>query len=135
MPGTHIELSTIKGPHMQVLVVDDNLDAAESMRDLLLANGYDALAVFDGETAIDIAVKIHPTVVISDIVMPGIDGLEVCRRLKLQPRTRSVVMVALSGWANMKEAALHAGFDKFLLKPLLFENLRPLLDSLRLQLC
>jgi two-component system CheB/CheR fusion protein len=120
---------------MRVLVIDDNLDAAESMRDLLLTNGYDALAAFDGDTALELAMKMRPTVVISDIVMPGIDGLEVCRRLRRQPNTRSVVMVALSGWANMKEAAIHAGFDRFLLKPLLFENLRPLLDSLRLQLC
>ncbi|HEU4619271.1 MAG TPA: response regulator [Gammaproteobacteria bacterium] len=120
---------------MVVLVVDDDQDTAESIRELLLLSGYDALATFDADSALDLAAKIHPSVVIADLVMPDIDGLEMCRRLKREPWTKSTVLIALSGWLDKRDEALGAGFDEFLQKPVTMDTLRSYLDRRQLPVC
>jgi two-component system KDP operon response regulator KdpE len=118
-----------------VLVVDDDQDAAESMREVLISHGYDALAAFDGAAALELAGKVRPKVVIADLVMADVDGLEMCRRLRLEAWASTVLMIAVSGWAHKIEEALRVGFDEFFLKPVEIEALRPFLESRRLPLC
>jgi CheY-like chemotaxis protein len=104
--------------HVRVLVVDDNRDGADSMVLLLTSMGFDARAVYDGPAALDVAREFRPSIALLDIGMPGMDGYELCRRLRAQ-RGESIRIVALTGWGQdqHRNEALDAGFDAYLTKP------------------
>lgn len=107
------------GPKLRILVVDDNVDAAQTLAELLRRFGHDVRAVFDGTQAVDEAQRRPPDVVLLDLGMPAPDGFEVARRLRSDPTTRGVYLVALTGWgeASMREQTRRAGFDLHLVKP------------------
>ena len=117
------------GPPRRVLVVDDNADVAESLALLLKLAGHDARAAYDGQTALSLAQDFRPQIVFLDIGMPGMDGYEVCRRLRQQPGTEKALIVALTGWGQEKDRRLsrQAGFDHHLVKPVEPEALQALL--------
>lgn len=103
----------------RVLVVDDNVDAAVVLAELLAMHGYQAMAVHDGPTAITQADGFRPDIILLDIGMPGMNGLEVARRLRernLQPRP---FIVAVTGWGKEEDQlrSREAGFDLHLVKP------------------
>jgi signal transduction histidine kinase/ActR/RegA family two-component response regulator len=103
----------------RVLVVDDNVDAAESLAALLQLEGHDTRIAHDGDSALRIAAEFHPRVVFLDIGMPGKDGYQVARELRTQDATRDAVLVALTGWGAQEDRARSrdAGFDHHLTKP------------------
>jgi CheY-like chemotaxis protein len=103
----------------RVLVVDDNQDAAKTMAMLVEALGGRAATANDALTALAMIGEFQPDVVFLDIGMPGIDGYEACRRIRLEPAARRPVIVALTGWGHPqdKQRALEAGFDAHLTKP------------------
>jgi CheY-like chemotaxis protein len=103
----------------RVLVVDDNVDAAESLAALLQLEGHDTRIAHDGDTALRIAAEFRPRVVFLDIGMPGKDGYQVARELRAQEATRDAVLVALTGWGAQEDRARSrdAGFDHHLTKP------------------
>lgn len=103
---------------VRVLIVDDNVDGANSLQLLLKSMGLDAKAVNDGASAISLAASFKPQFVLLDIGMPGMDGHEVCRRLRAV-HGNAMRILALTGWgqANDKMRALEAGFDAHLTKP------------------
>jgi PAS domain S-box-containing protein len=106
-------------PRRHVLIVDDNVDAAESLALLLRLHGQDVRVTHDGPSALQAAAEDRPDVVLLDIGMPGMDGYEVCRRLRQQPHLDGVRVVALTGWGQDEDRhrSREAGFDLHLVKP------------------
>jgi CheY-like chemotaxis protein len=115
-----------------VLVVDDNVDAAESMGMLLSLLGVDTHVVHNGPDALAAIATYQPNVVLLDIGMPGMDGKEVARRIRQLPTGRNIIVIALTGWGQEEDRrrTLAAGFDFHLIKPADINVLRELLTSL-----
>ena len=122
-------VSTGTGPRLSVLVVDDNLDAAETLCELLRLLGHQASVAYDGASALLIAEQLSPDVVILDIGLPGMSGLEVAARLRHLPETRSCYLVAITGYGRSAdhERSVEAGFDAHLVKPVDADELTVLL--------
>lgn len=103
----------------RVLIVDDNPDVAEVTALLLKGAGCDVRAAFDGVEALEVAATFHPEVVFMDLGMPGLDGYEVCRRIRQAEWGKSMKLIAVSGWARPEDhqRSAAAGFDLHLVKP------------------
>lgn len=104
---------------MRVLVVEDNADAREMLQVLLEMAGYDVVGAADGSEAIALADSHRPQVALVDIGLPGIDGCEVCRRLRDEPWGREMFIAAQTGWGedDHRRRCADAGFDAHLVKP------------------
>jgi PAS domain S-box-containing protein len=102
-----------------VLVVDDNPDTADCLAMLIERLGHDVQATYGGAFALELALRAHPCLMLIDVSMPGIDGLEVARRLRGRKETRDIVLVALTGWKGdeIEVQVKNAGFDAYLAKP------------------
>ncbi len=118
-------------PSLRVLVVDDNVDAAESLADLLRALGHDVRTAHDGPTGLEAATGFRPDVMLLDIGLPGLDGYEVAKRLRRQPLFKSLVLAAMTGYGQEsdKDKSKSAGFDHHLVKPADFEKVRQILAT------
>ena len=116
----------------RVLVVDDNVDAAETMAMLLDLSGYDTRTAFGGQEALDLALSFRPGVVFLDIGLPGMNGYEVARRLLANPATASAKLIALTGWGTEDDIrkSKMAGFHAHLTKPVDPESVEALLATL-----
>ncbi|WP_198320733.1 hybrid sensor histidine kinase/response regulator [Azohydromonas aeria] len=103
----------------RVLVVDDNVDAADSLAMMLQLIGHEARAVHDGAAALEQAPAWQPDIVLLDIGLPGMDGYEVARRLRADAALAGTLLVALTGWGSEadKRRSAEAGFDAHLTKP------------------
>ncbi len=110
----------------RVLVVDDNEDAADALAMLLRVTGHETLTVYDGPSALEAARKFVPQVVLLDIGLPGLDGYEVARRLRDDPGTAGVLIIAVSGYGQEgdRATARASGFDHHLTKPVDLADLR-----------
>jgi PAS domain S-box-containing protein len=106
-------------PSMRVLVVDDNVDAANSLAMALRLSGQRVRVAYDGETALSFAAEDPPEAVLLDLGMPGMDGYQVARQLRGNPATCNVFIVALTGWGQDEDRRKShaAGFDRHLVKP------------------
>ena len=115
----------------RVLVVDDHIDAGETMGMLLRAAGHDVRVVTSGTEALETAPGFEPSVVLLDIGLPGMDGYEVARRLREQFGPRPVLLVAISGYGQdeHRREAREAGFDHFFTKPVSIKTLREFLAA------
>ncbi len=114
---------------MRILVVDDYRDAGETLQWLLEEYGHTVQVAHSGEEALQVATQFRPDLVLCDLGLPGLDGFEVCRRLRDQPLLEQRPVVAMTGYGNAeyRERADQAGFDQYLLKPITPEALRTLL--------
>ena len=108
-----------RGSRRRILVVDDNMDAAESLAALLAINGHETRMAHDGAQAVEEAEAFKPDVVFLDIGMPSIDGHETARRIRRTPWGKDMVLVALTGWGQTddRRRSKEAGFDHHLVKP------------------
>ncbi|MBI5500703.1 MAG: response regulator [Deltaproteobacteria bacterium] len=113
----------------RVLIIEDNVDAAETLRDVLRLGGHEIAIAFDGLEGIAAVREFRPDVVLCDIGLPGIDGYEVARRLRSDRSLARILLVALSGYAQPEDLrqATEAGFDQHLAKPPPLEKLEELL--------
>jgi CheY-like chemotaxis protein len=113
----------------RVLIVDDNVDAAETLQMVVSTMGHDAETVHDGRSALDAARRKRPDVVLLDISMPGMDGFTVARTMRSQPELRDIRVVALTGFGQRddRRRTREAGFDDHLVKPVSPEDLQRLL--------
>ena len=113
----------------RVLIVDDNADAAESLAELLRDCGHNVRTAADGSTALRDAPLFRPEVVILDIGLPEIDGYEVARRLRGDPRLGSATLIALTGYGEERHRRRteEAGFNYHFTKPIDFDRLEALL--------
>ena len=116
---------------LRVLVVDDNVDAATSLALVLEALGTEQRVVHDGAAALQAVDAFGPHVVLLDIGMPDMDGYEVARRLRRQPRHAGVLLVAVTGWSHAVDLrrSRDAGIDHHLAKPVDIEQLAGLLSE------
>lgn len=115
---------------LKVLIVDDNAEFAESLCVLVTAWGHDCSIVADGEKAL-VAVETEiPDLVILDILMPYLDGIETGRALRAQIRRANLVIVAISAWAQNLDKALSEAevFNYRLMKPVSNEDLARILE-------
>jgi PAS domain S-box-containing protein len=112
-----------------VLIVDDNVDAAESLAQLVEMHGHLVSTAFDGEQGLEVANQVHPEIVFLDIGMPDLDGHALPRRIRSATWGRDLTLVALTGYGREGDIqqARAAGFDHYLLKPLDLQNLARLL--------
>jgi CheY-like chemotaxis protein len=103
----------------RVLIVDDNLDAADSLGMLLRVTGHEVQLAHDGPSALTAASSFRPEVVLLDIGLPGMDGYEVARRLRRQEGSEKALLVALTGYGQAEDfrRSQEAGFDQHLVKP------------------
>jgi signal transduction histidine kinase len=103
----------------RILVADDNRDAAEALSLQLQLAGHDVRTAHDGIEALTVAKTFDPEIVLLDLGMPKMDGYEVARQLRLQPRSRRVTLIALTGWGQQqdRDRTAEAGFDAHLVKP------------------
>jgi PAS domain S-box-containing protein len=103
----------------RVLIADDNQDGADSLGMVIGSMGYDVRVVYSGSGAVETARQFEPHVVILDLGMPGMDGLEAARRIRALPSGKDAVLVALTGWGQDRDRQLtqEAGFDAHLVKP------------------
>jgi CheY-like chemotaxis protein len=102
-----------------ILIVEDNEKNMKLVRDVLTARGYRTLEATSGEEAIEIAVSADPALVLLDVRLPGIDGVETLGRLRRDESTASIPVVALTAQAmhGDRERFLGAGFDGYVAKP------------------
>ena len=103
----------------RILVVDDNVDAAVTLAQLLKSLGHETVAVHDGTAALKAVVDFRPDTVLLDIGMPGMDGYEVARRLQAMKKERAMRIIAVTGWGQEadRQRSREAGFDVHLVKP------------------
>jgi two-component system cell cycle response regulator DivK len=104
----------------RILVVEDNEKNMKLFRDVLVATGYETVEAASGEAAVALAAERTPDLVLMDIQLPDIDGLEALRRLRADERTAAVPVLALTAQAMQgdRERFLEAGFDGYLSKPI-----------------
>ena len=119
-------MTTSSSDRGRILIVDDDRKILDLLLDLLALEGYQVATAGDGSEAIDLARSFNPDIVISDVVMPNVSGLELCRRLKEDARTAYVPVLLISGLATSDDAnieGLHAGADDYLELPFRNEEL------------
>ena len=113
----------------RILIVDDNRDAAESLAQLLERMGHETMIAYDGPSALTSAEAFRPAVVLLDLGLPGLDGLEVARRIRAQPWGSDVTLIAATGWgtAEDRRRSREAGFDHHMVKPVDLDELEKVL--------
>jgi CheY-like chemotaxis protein len=113
----------------RALVVDDNVDAAESMAALLQLPHQEVRVVHDGPSAVATVGDFRPDVILLDIGLPGMSGYEVAQRIREMPEFRDVQIVAMTGYGQEEDRrrSREAGFDDHLVKPVDFQTLQKLL--------
>jgi signal transduction histidine kinase len=104
---------------IKILIAEDSITQAMQLQHILEKNGYDATVVSDGSEALRSISKSKPMVVISDIIMPGMDGYELCRQIKANELYRDISVILLTSLSQPQAViwALQCGADKFLTKP------------------
>jgi CheY-like chemotaxis protein len=109
----------------RVLIIEDNELNSDALSRRLMRRGYDVLLAADGAEGLNMARAETPDLILMDLGLPGIDGWECTRRLKAEPATRTIPIVALSAHAMVgeREKALRAGCDDFSTKPIDFAAL------------
>jgi signal transduction histidine kinase len=115
---------------LRILIVDDNVDAAETLATVLEMEGHAIQTTYTGESVLDAAGGFNPDIVLLDIGLPGISGYDVARQLRAQRRFDNTRLVALTGWGAETDRlrSRDAGFDAHLTKPVDFEELQNLLQ-------
>jgi two-component system cell cycle response regulator DivK len=118
----------VTGP--RVLIVEDNEQNLRLAQDMLHHHGFQTVAAMDGLTGLALAATSSPDVVLLDIDLPDIDGREVLRRLRADPTTAHLTVVAVTAYAmeGDREALLEAGFDDYITKPI---SVRTFADQVR----
>lgn len=118
---------------LRILVVDDNVDAATSLALLLALDGHDTRTVHDGRSALKEGAAFEPHVVLMDIGLPEMSGLEACAQMRIEPWGKDIMIVAISGWGQREdiERSISAGFDQHLVKPVETSRIRELLATVR----
>ena len=116
----------------RVLIIEDNVDAASSLREVLELDAHQVAVTHDGPAALAMASDFHPEVVLCDIGLPGMNGYEVARAFRADEALKRTFLVALSGYALPEDLqhTAEAGFERHLAKPLGLQALQDLLSSL-----
>jgi CheY-like chemotaxis protein len=124
-------LPTSVSAGLRVLVVDDNVDTAQSVSLLLKTVACITETAYDGQSAIERAKSFRPDVIVLDIGLPGLDGYEVATRIRRDPAIKHAKLIAISGYGQEQDRtrAKQAGFDHHLVKPVQFDALCALVSK------
>jgi CheY-like chemotaxis protein len=116
-----------------ILVIDDNRDAADVLGMLLRMLGHTVHIAHGGAMALDQIEELHPDLVFLDIGMPHIDGYEVARRVRQNPKLPETRVIAVTGYVDQRrrDLAAEAGFDDYLVKPANVNDLQAVIDRTR----
>jgi CheY-like chemotaxis protein len=116
-----------------VLVVEDNADSREMLREVLERSGFKCVPAENGAVALTMLDEVAPDVAILDVGLPGLDGFEVARRVRANPRHKDLCLIALTGYGQPSDRAIgkEAGFDAHLVKPVRVDQLLSLLSEMR----
>jgi signal transduction histidine kinase len=116
---------------LKIVVIEDNEDNYETLAIWLRQNGHQVWTAPDGPRGLDAIRDAGPDLVLCDLGLPGMDGIEVCRQVRASPLPKQPIMVALTGWGREEDRrrTAEAGFDEHLVKPLAPPKLRALLDD------
>jgi CheY-like chemotaxis protein len=116
---------------LQVLVVDDNVDAVRILHMLVQESGHRVRMAHTGPAALKAALDDRPDVILLDIGLPLLDGYEVAKRIRQEPRLRDTVLVAVTGYEREadRQRSQQAGFDHHLVKPADFRKVREILAA------
>lgn len=119
------------GKSRRILIVDDNVDSANSLASLLTMIGNETFTAYDGLAAVTSAASLRPEVILLDIGMPKLDGYEACRRIRENDWAKDILVVALTGWGQEedKQRTKSAGFNSHLVKPVELDVLKKLLST------
>jgi PAS domain S-box-containing protein len=119
LPPRHVQQEPPAAARLRVLVVDDNVDAEQSLSLLMRLQGHEVRAAHDGMEALRQARAFVPQIVVLDIGLPGLSGHDVARRLRRGPETSEAVLIAITGYgqAEDREQAIEAGFQHHMVKP------------------
>jgi CheY-like chemotaxis protein len=131
VPAPAGKASMRMGESCRVLIVEDNADTLESLRLQMELWGNEVSTARTAEEALEKATAARPQIVLCDIGLPGMDGVEVCRRIRALELKPSPVMVALTGWGMEEDRRRtgEAGFEHHLVKPVAPDQLRAILKA------
>jgi len=118
-------------PSATVLVVDDNRDAVDIIARLLAQHGLTALRAYSGQECLDLVHSCAVDVIVLDVMMPGMDGLEVCRHLKQAAPTPPIILLTAKDDMATRSAGMALGVSEFVVKPV---NNRDLIARIKTQL-
>ncbi len=107
----------------KILVVDDERPVREVVALILERVGYEVVRATNGREAIEVAAKQNPQLIVLDMRMPGLHGIDTCRELRSRQGSRGIPILVLTGYMENEKAALDAGVDGFLAKPFRPEEL------------
>jgi PAS domain S-box-containing protein len=126
------ESASTSGTRMRLLVVDDNREHTDSLALFLRMQGHQVRTAYDAASALTWQVAFAPDAVLLDLGMPGVDGYEVCRRMRAADGGEQLVVVAITGWGQpeVRTRTAEAGFDAHVVKPVDPVALENLVDSL-----
>lgn len=115
----------------KILIVEDNADLLKVLQ-LLLKDHYEPIAAMKGTQAVDIAMTERPDLILLDIVLPDMNGLEIARLLRQHPETQSTPILAMTARVSRieEEDCILSGCDDFIAKPFTFEQLLPRIEKL-----
>jgi len=115
-----------------ILVVEDNLANLKLVKMTLTKRGYHVVATEDAEKALTLLKEFHPDLILIDLQLPGIDGLQLTRILKQNPMTKDILIIALTAYAMKgdKEIALSSGCDGYISKPIDIQTLHLAIEKL-----
>jgi signal transduction histidine kinase/ActR/RegA family two-component response regulator len=118
---------------LRILIVEDNRDAAETMRVLLELSGHQVVVAHSGASGVESAREFRPEVVLCDLGLPGMDGLAVARALRQDPATATAHLIAMTGYGSEadQQQCRDAGFDRHLTKPVDPDELQRILAALQ----
>ena len=121
----------LSAPSLRVLVVDDNVDTAQTLAMLLKTSGHDVRTAHTGPAALEAAFDYRPNVMLLDIGLPGLNGYEVAKRIRQQPVLHAIVLVATTGYGQEtdRQHSQEAGFDHHLVKPVDFAKVQQILGT------
>jgi signal transduction histidine kinase/CheY-like chemotaxis protein len=117
---------------LKVLIVDDDEPLRVALSEIVRSAGYETFVASDGQEALDMVRYHHPALIILDVMLPGISGLEVCRNIRQDPeagRTK-IIMLSARGQDKEKEEGIQAGADRYITKPFSYEELGPVIKEL-----
>jgi signal transduction histidine kinase/CheY-like chemotaxis protein len=113
----------------RILIADDNVDAADSLAELLRLEGHEVHVAYDGAEALATFARVDPDAALLDVGMPHVSGLDVARAIRRRPAGRRATLIAVTGWGQERDrqVALDAGFDHHLTKPMMPEDIQHLI--------
>ena len=117
--------------HKRILIVEDNQLNSKLLKQLLTAYGYEVWESQEGSRALDLARDEQPDLILMDIILPGISGLEVTRLLKQDDQTKTIPIIAVTALASpeYEKKGWESGCDAYILKPIILDNFLRTIES------